>query len=57
LLLICPRRDGSKRRVIAGYLWFLGFLTGGGAGHAADWLQGMLGFPCLHGDLLALLLR
>jgi hypothetical protein len=28
LLLICLRRDGSKRRVIEGYLWFLPIQAG-----------------------------
>jgi hypothetical protein len=32
LLLICAGRDGSKRRGIAGYLWFLVFLASRGGG-------------------------
>ncbi|MFM0735574.1 hypothetical protein PQQ52_34365, partial [Paraburkholderia sediminicola] len=29
MLFICLRRDGSKRRVIEGYLWFLPIRAGG----------------------------
>jgi hypothetical protein len=65
LLLICLRRDGSKRRVNAGYLLFLafgawrrGFLFGG-----LVWLVrlvwfglvlDLLAFPCWLSGLLAL---
>jgi hypothetical protein len=65
LLLICLRRDGSKRRVNAGYLLFLafgawrrGFLFGG-----LVWLVrlvwfglvlDLLAFPCVVSGLLAL---